>query len=63
MGNACEGCPDNCEDKLCSKFYMLVCLMLTVDSGVMSPLNQTSNNSVLSCNFYLNHLTGKINII
>lgn len=40
LGSPCEDCPNNCEDGLCSKFYVLVCLTLTVDSGVMNPLNQ-----------------------
>lgn len=34
-GTPCGDCPNNCEDKLCSKFYISVCLLLTVDLGAM----------------------------
>ncbi|TKC50182.1 hypothetical protein EI555_004071 [Monodon monoceros] len=36
-GTPCGDCPNNCEDKLCSKFYISVCLLLTVDLGAMCP--------------------------
>lgn len=63
MGGPCEDSPDDCEDKLYSKFYISVCLMLTVDLGAMCPLNQAFNDIAFSYNFHLDHFTGKVNII
>lgn len=47
MGTPCKDCPNDCEDRLCSKFYISVCVMMAVDPGAICTSNQAFNNIAL----------------